>query len=89
MGITDLFDFYPVHTNAKPGAGPGYRHFSFPLPPAANACSTSRLIAFALDGGLNLLQPVADLVEASMRAAIVELGPGRSGRTDRANDLIA
>ena len=35
------------------------------------------------------LQPIADLVEPRARAAVVELRPRRSGRADRADDLVA
>src|SRR6188472_3116817 len=35
------------------------------------------------------LQPIADLVEPRMRAAIVELGPGRTSCADRTDDLVS
>jgi hypothetical protein len=34
------------------------------------------------------LQPIADLVEPRVRAAVVELGPGRAGYTNGTDDLV-
>ena len=36
-----------------------------------------------------LLQPIANLVETRMRAIMVELGPGRAGGADSADDFVA